>query len=326
MRPTSQYKSTPNIRSGRKTSIGRSLAILALPMFLLMACDDDGSQVAGANSAVSRDYGSPPVAKMMAPSQAGAVWQRSSHTASDQAAPPTQPEEERTLAYRHEIEARAAISAVADVISGMASYCQELPGCVVMEQVSRRVENDYAHGSFTARALPEDIPKLEQALEAQGGDVTIEARVTTAEDMEGPITDAERRLSMLRQQRDQLERLQSQAGDSIDHLIRIGQQLSQVQANIEMIEGQRERLRQQVERELWTLRVTSRPTASGTVGPIYSALKSVPANFSSAVAMLIVFLAYTLPWVMVLVPALWGLRAWLRKRKERKQVVRRQSA
>lgn len=222
--------------------------------------------------------------------------------------------EANNLAYSHSLSAKADREVVAPFIDHLASFCQSISGCAVME-ASTSIGDYHSYGNFTARATRENIGLLNEQLETSDHRVEITSRATTAEDLSGPISDAERRLSMLRTQRTQLERLQQRADADFNSLVLIGRELAQVQSNIESVERQRSNLRTRVDTEMWSMHITSNPREVSRLDPMTQAIKAVPENLSHATALAITFTSFVLPWVVV---PLGLLVAWRIRRRRRR--------
>lgn len=266
----------------------------------LSSCNDDSAprqqssqNYSGQNSAIMADSMEMPV---VSPNM-----KTTNSTSDDTGSPNTSSKDDVSLAYRHHFDAEAPFIRVPEIINEMTSYCMELSGCIVLESGNSK-HNKQSQGHFTARAIPESIDALEKKLKQSNGELEITSESTTAEDLSGPLTDVERRISMLKNQREQLEILQSRDDNNIESLLRTVKELSSVQSNIEAAEGHIKSLRQRVDREIWSLSITSKETVEEQMGPIAKAFQRFPNMLADATASLVIFIAYTLPWgVMALI-------------------------
>lgn len=284
-------------------------ALLGVSLLGLAACEEDTATSDHRQGMVAHYADSAASSEFAGKSMATSV--RSGAAAPDSGAVEI---EANNLAYSHSLSAKADREMVAPVVDLLSSYCQGLSGCVVME-ASTSIGDYHAYGNFTARATRKNIRLLNEQLESSDDRVEITSRATTAEDLSGPIADAERRLSMLKTQRTQLERLQQRADADFNSLVMIGRELAQVQSNIESVERQRSNLRTRVDTEMWSLHITSNPREVSRLDPMKQAIKAVPENLSHATALAITFTSFVLPWVVVPIGL---LVAWRIRRKRRR--------
>lgn len=223
--------------------------------------------------------------------------------------------EKRTLAYKHHLVAEAPKEEIGRHIRSLSSVCAGLEGCLVLES-SVNERSNHAQGRFRARAVPEHVQHLNGVLEQEGEGIDVVSRTTSAEDLAAPLTDVDRRLSMLRRQRNQLEALQEQAANDVDSLIKITQQLAHVQSAIEAAEGHSRSLRERVDMEVWTLQINAKASAGSTLEPLHQAVKDVPADLSRAAAMALSTLVILVPW-LILILGFGYLLVFLMRRSRR---------
>lgn len=216
----------------------------------------------------------------------------------------------QTLAYEHSILIDTQEARVAPIHEAALSACRAASDdlCTVLD--SHLSTGRQASASLRFRARPAGIAKLVAALGRQG-DITEQS--TKAEDLAGPIQDADKKLAMLTTYRAELEALRGRAGNGIDALIKLNHELAEVQSEWEAAAGVQATLLQRVQTE--TLDVTIRSTHGRAFwSPISLALSEFGSHLSEGVSATITATAYLLPWVVLL-----GVVAWIARRLWRRR-------
>jgi hypothetical protein len=106
----------------------------------------------------------------------------------------------------------------------------------------------------------------------------------------------------------------------IEQLITVSRELATVQTQLEEFGAQKANLRRRVDTELLTMTWRAPLSAyQSAKAPIADAIKAFGANFREAVAQVVTFLAFVLPWLIIVVPLAWVVRRawrWLRRRRQ----------
>jgi hypothetical protein len=129
---------------------------------------------------------------------------------------------------------------------------------------------------------------------------------TSAEDLAVPVADADRQLEMLTRHRARLEELQSRRDLNIDQLIKLSQELAQVQTSIESLTAQRAQLQKRIDTELLTIHLVVTAAARASLQtPVRDALRSFWSTMGQGFADTIDIIAAGLPWLLfVAIPLL----------------------
>jgi Domain of unknown function (DUF4349) len=212
----------------------------------------------------------------------------------------------RTLAYEHQVQLRVAADKVAAAADKVRAACAAVPerGCTVMG--SRVNTGDYASAEVTVRAVPTGIQSVRAALPSEG---EITGQSTTAEDLATPLTDNAKKLQMLQAYRTNLEALRNRAAADVDSLIKVNQQLAEVQSELESLAGEQAHLQKRVDTELLTVTISSVGSRS-LWRPIADAVGEAGGNVAQGTANVITALTFSLPWLVVLVALVWAWRRW----------------
>lgn len=182
--------------------------------------------------------------------------------------------------------------------------------CTVLE--SNINAGDYPSANIRLRVNPEGVKSL-TTLVTQSGKITTQS--TRVEDLASPIIDSEKRIAMLTAHRDRLLALEEKAGNDIDALIKVSQELANTQASLEDITGQNQYLMQRVNMQIMNIQLVVENRLSFWK-PIKQALDNFSNQLAYGVASVIRTVANFLPWLIVLLLGVTIIR-FIRKRKNR---------
>ncbi|WAC71138.1 DUF4349 domain-containing protein [Roseateles sp. SL47] len=224
--------------------------------------------------------------------------------------PSAKQERRRTLAYAHTVEIDVPENKLASIQATMLKACQDAAAqqCEVLE--SQLKTGEYPSAFLKLRARPEGI-RILLATVGQQGDIT--GQSTTAEDLGGPIRDSEKKLSMLKAYRDELEALRKRQLQDADSLIKITRELAEVQNELEDATGVLAVLEKRVDTELLSILIEPRRQKSFWK-PISSAASDFGGSLSRGISSTIIGVAFLLPWTLLIGLLVWvGRKLWRRR-------------
>lgn len=218
------------------------------------------------------------------------------------------------LAYEHFVTVNVQREAAKQLLDTLIQNCKATENCAVLE--SEQSSEGYRLGRLVVRAPAPSITLLLKQVQ-QGGEV--KQLTSRAEDLSGSIMDTEKRLAQLRQYRTQLDELAKRADHDVNALIQIHRELAEVQGQIEDLTGQSAYLIKRVQTELLTIDIQalSQYQERSRWSPISSALDDFVETLASSFAAFVTFIAVIAPWLIIIIPAIWGIRKLWRRRKQR---------
>lgn len=218
------------------------------------------------------------------------------------------------IAYEHAIELEVPAGHTRQVYQAVQQACATLPerGCTLLEASIRGGAE--AGATVRMRVTPDGINKVLGALEGRGKVVTQSSR---GEDLAEPIEDGERKMGMLTAYRDQLQTLARQRALDPEALIKLRRELAEVQSEIENAATSQAQLRRRVDTELLTVALHEHAKA-GQAGRVKQAVDEFGQDFLHGVAMLITFMASTIPFALAGIVA---YLAWRRVRAGRRGIT-----
>ena len=218
----------------------------------------------------------------------------------------------RRLAYEHTVIVDTAEEKLQELFSTVQSKCREFTAdaCEILE--SRVSTGRTPHASLKLRLKPAGVQRILAVLN-QGG--TVVEQSTTAEDLAVPIADTQRRLSLKTDYRSKLEDLRKQASKDIDALIKVNRELSDVQSEIEALNGTNTNLLRRVDTEVVNISLFSGRSRE-FFRPIADSISDFGSNLSQAIAAAVTAIAFLVPWALILALVIWFTRKlWSRRRR-----------
>lgn len=225
----------------------------------------------------------------------------------------------RQLAYKHELHLVLARDQLRAAHQQLLDSCAAVPtqGCVVMASSSNG--GQWPGAEVRLRVRRDAMSGLRRQAEGLG---ELEHQSTTAEDLSGPLVDTTRRLAMKKSLRDSLIELRGRSQGQLDALLKVTEKLAEVQAEIEASEGQLAGLRGLLEMDQVRIQLQSKD-AQQEQNPVARALHNFGRDLTQAAAAVISFVAWSLPWLLVLLtlPFVWRLakRLWRLGRAQKTQ-------
>ncbi|MDR1961335.1 MAG: DUF4349 domain-containing protein [Gracilibacteraceae bacterium] len=225
------------------------------------------------------------------------------------------------------MEAQLRVNSVAEAMRGLEAKARALGGYVAG---SRQSNQDYwQYGSLTLRIPSEEFTLFSDALAEWG---TVTDRYVYSDDVTESYFDVESRLKSWQAQEDRYLEFFS-AAETVEEMILIESALDEVRREKEVLEGQLKYWDSKVAYSEVRLELTQQSTDVAVTDPwqpvsfsrtLAAAKNAVIKTVSVAwngLNRAVVFLGYALP-VLILLLVLWlAARAWLRRRKARRQAA-----
>ena len=156
--------------------------------------------------------------------------------------------------------------------------------------------------------------RVSYIIELATEDGEISSQSTHVDDLKGEVTDNAKRLEILTDYRKRLESLNERTVEDIDSLIKIAQELSKVQSDIEKATGDKVNLLQRIQRDIVNISFQVKENKS-IFGPVGEAISDFAYNLSDGVSIAVTVIAYLLPWIAIFVLLFFILRMLWRKFK-----------
>jgi Domain of unknown function (DUF4349) len=230
------------------------------------------------------------------------------------AAPDTQAQPARHIAYTHRYAIEAERAKLRAVLDAHLARCKQLDCEVVNQSYQEENDNQPPSANLAVRVAHKDTAEFTEVLKS--GDGRVLRQSTAAEDKTLQVVDIEARITNLQQLRERYRKLLADPKAGIKEAVELERALAQAQGELDSLAAQRRVLAQQTERELFAIDYQARRSAieRSVFEPVKEALLSFADVFMRSVGALISFVAASLVWIALLVVLGLVIRRWLRRR------------
>lgn len=217
------------------------------------------------------------------------------------------------LSYEHNLGVELEKAALAAKYKTLTDHCaaDRSNNCTILE--SELSAGNYSYGKIRVRIAPAGVEKF---LTLAGTDSEITNESTSVEDLSTQIFDTEKRIKLLQSYQENLLDLQKQAKGDIDSLIKVSQEIANVQSQLEDLGSNNKALMQRVEMDIINIRLSSR-SENSFWQPVSDALDEFKGNLAEGIAGAITTTAYLIPWLVLLIVLFFILRFLWRKLRAR---------
>jgi hypothetical protein len=225
----------------------------------------------------------------------------------------------RHIAVSHALEVVVPAAQITEAWRAVSDTCAKLDCEVLSSSVRKELRDQPGGAELEMRVNPKDAPQLLGQIDGVG---RVASHNTRSEDKTAQVVDVEAHIKNRTEFRDSLRALLQQPGANrkLSDVLEIQQTLSQTQAELDSHATQLKLLMQQTTRQ--HVQVAFRPEVTLIEGraanPIWTALRDAGQVMADSVASLITLVAAFVPWLVLLVPLVWGLRrVWVWRARRR---------
>jgi hypothetical protein len=142
---------------------------------------------------------------------------------------------------------------------------------------------------------------------------------TQSADRTAEVVDTEAKLKNLTEFRDRLRVMLAKFPANIKDLVEVERELANVQSEIDSFSMTRKALANETEKVAIQITFRSKPsmTRTGVFAPIASACDESGSVFSESLGSLITFIFAVIPWLVLIIPAIWIIVRFLCRRSRK---------
>ncbi len=290
----------------------------------LAGCSDQSSGVAGADQWAPEGR---TAATMIAPAAVGGA--ESVERSGEGFSPPAEKRGAR-IAYTHNIAITVAPPMVAAHFNGLKKLCleDEALRCTLLDASAslNDVGLSWPTAHIQARLPHESVGRFVSAVTTavegeRPEDLVVQRSATRMDEIGGQIADSAARLEQLESYRKRLLEIESGRNARVEDLIRVAEELSKVQSQIEALRGSHRRLEERADTELVGVYIESARPAGGSFAPVSEVWKKGAAILGRSTAAALRFVLAAIPWAIVVAgfgsAAVWLLRLLLLRLKQK---------
>ncbi|HUO91679.1 MAG TPA: DUF4349 domain-containing protein, partial [Rhizomicrobium sp.] len=156
----------------------------------------------------------------------------------------------------------------------------------------------------------------------KSGDAAITSRSTTAQNVTQEATAADRKIAQLSDYRDRLQSLLKRPGLSVDDLIKVESELSKTQSDLDDALSQKTDVDNRLAREQVSISLNERAIPAGAFTPVADVWQNAVDILGESTASALRFVIGIVPWLPLLVGAIFLIRWVWRIARRRPSVAR----
>lgn len=224
---------------------------------------------------------------------------------------------ERYIAERHQLEVLTDESELQKSWESMVAFCGTIHCELISSSITTRAGDSVPSGDISLRVAPADLEKLLANVGKLG---KIAQHKTEREDKTTTVIDTDAKIKNLTSLRDSLRTMLAKPTASVRDLAEIQKQLTDTQSELDSENSQRKRLANETERievEI-SFRLERLSRNAGGFSQISNAVRESGSILADSTASLITTIVAVIPWLILIVPAVWLLaKAWRKLRRNR---------
>ncbi|HEX9221840.1 MAG TPA: DUF4349 domain-containing protein [Candidatus Acidoferrales bacterium] len=224
---------------------------------------------------------------------------------------------QRYIAERHKLEVITSESELQKSWESAVAFCGTIRCEVVSSSITTRASDSVPSGVISLRVAPDDLKKLLVYVEELG---KIAQHTTQREDKTTALVDTEAKLKNLTSFRDNLRTMLAKPSATVKDLVEIQKQLTDTQSELDSETARRKILANETEKiavEI-SFRVERLSRNTGGLAQVWNALRDSGSILADSTASLITTIVVIIPWLILVLPAIWLLVKGWRKLKLRR--------
>lgn len=231
---------------------------------------------------------------------------------------------EMLLAYRYNFQFAIPVKNLESVSQKAIQTCKNagVSKCRIVSSSLNKHSEDHISANIQLRVEPEWFETYRDGLNADSlaADGKLTNSNVSAEDLTIAISDSSAKLKSLTTLRTRLQNMLETKGSKLNDLIQVERELARVQGQIESSTARLRVLRTRVSMSQVSVnyQTTAVAASRSSFTPIKRAITDFVGIVAEGLAGVIRFIAFALPWLILILPALWLIRRWHRRRRVRK--------
>jgi hypothetical protein len=223
----------------------------------------------------------------------------------------------RFIAERHELELITPESELQKSWESVVGFCGAIQCEVTSSKITARTGDSVPSGAISLRVAPQDLTKLLAHVQKLGN---VAQHTTEREDETAAVVDTDAKIKNLTSFRDNLRAMLAKPSATVKDLVEIQQQLTETQSQLDSETARRKILANETEKIAVgiSFHVEKSRSNAGGFAQIRDALRESGSVLGESTASLITVIVAVIPWLILIVPALWLLaRGWRKLRRNR---------
>jgi len=220
----------------------------------------------------------------------------------------------RFIAISHRIVVETPESDLVNAYESVLKFSKSIRCEVLNSRVVSQTSSSPPRGELALRIDPGDLDKFFGFLKKSA---TIVEHTTESEDKTAEAVDVEAQLKNRTELRDRLRSLLSKSSASLKELVELERELSDVQTQLDSTSTRRKVLANETEKVAVQVEFRAKSSVAGVFAPIGDAFRNSTSVLSESLGALVIFISAIIPWLVLIIPAIWIIAKLLRRRSRK---------
>jgi hypothetical protein len=232
--------------------------------------------------------------------------------------PPPGSTAKRFIAVTHRFEVETPEGELAKAWESVVKSCESLECEVLASSITSKTASSPPKGELSLRIAPGNINKLFDSINKSS---TVIEHITESADKTAEVVDTDAKLKNLTEFRDRLRGMLAKSPGTLKEFIEVERELANVQSEIDSLSTMQKTLQNQTQKIAVqiTFRSKSSVTRTGALAPIANAWDESGYVIAESLGSLITFIVAVIPWLVLIIPAIWIIVKLLRRRSQKKK-------
>jgi hypothetical protein len=224
----------------------------------------------------------------------------------------------RFIAVTHRFEVETPEAELAKAWESVVKSCESMDCEVLASSITSKTASSPPKGELSLRIAPGNLNKLFDSINKSS---TVIEHITESADKTAEVVDTDAKLKNQTEFRDRLRGMLAKSPGGVKELIEVERELANVQAEIDSLSTMQKSLQNQTQKIAVQITFISKRsvTRTGALAPIANAWDESGYVIAESLGSLITFIVAVIPWLVLIIPAIWIIIKLLRRRSRKKE-------
>jgi hypothetical protein len=238
-------------------------------------------------------------------------------------APPSPPMDKiagRFIAVTHRFAVEVPEAGLAKAWASVIKSCDSLECEVLASSITSKTASSPPKGTLSLRITPKNLDRFMDYLNKSAAVIE---HTTESADKTTEVVDTDAKLKNKTEFRDRLRGMLAKSPAGVKELIEVERELANVQAEIDSLSTTQKSLQNETRKVAVQITFISKPslTRTGALAPIANAWDESGYVLAESLGSLITFIVAMIPWLVLIIPAIWIIIRLLRRRSRKAKAL-----
>lgn len=226
----------------------------------------------------------------------------------------------RFIAVTHRFVVETSENELSKAYESVLKLCGTLDCEILSSTITTKTAYSRPKGEISLQVVPGAFDKLFDALNQLS---TVVEHTTESADKTAEVVDTDAKLKNKTEFRDRLRGMLAKSAGGVKELIEVERELANVQAEIDSLSTTQKSLKNQTQKIAVQIAFMPKPsvTRTGALAPIAYAWEESGYVIAQSIGSLLTFVVAVIPWLVLIIPAIWIILKLLRRRSRKKALA-----